>query len=84
MKIHVLFGQRKEAYEGEYGPEVLLAWDEFTADENPDGFHEAVQKAMKANENEMQAMILVDLQIDQSQIRSLLVPTRPTLHAEIV
>lgn len=38
MKIRVLFMQRREDYPGEFGPEVLLAIDEFSSSENPDNW----------------------------------------------
>lgn len=83
MKIHVLFAQRKESYPGEYGPEVLLAWDEFSVDENPDGFDEAVRETAKKNAGEMSAIRLVALEVDQHAIRELLVPKEPTVRSAI-
>lgn len=35
MKLHVIFGQRKCRYDGEYAPEALDVADEYTMDENP-------------------------------------------------
>lgn len=35
MILYILFGQRKERYEGEYAPEALEVCDEYTMDENP-------------------------------------------------
>jgi hypothetical protein len=35
MKIITIFGQRKEQYEGEYAPELLVAVDEYTNEINP-------------------------------------------------
>jgi hypothetical protein len=37
-----LFAQRKETYKGQYGPELLVAVDEFTNDENPSWFDRQV------------------------------------------
>jgi len=34
MKIHLIVGQRKERYEGEYAPEVLEAIDEYGDEAN--------------------------------------------------
>jgi len=36
MKIHVLFGQRKEEYVGQFAPEAIDAIDEFALDKNPE------------------------------------------------
>lgn len=46
MKLHILFGQRKCEYPGQYAPEALECWDEFCIDENPDGFEEACEKRL--------------------------------------
>ncbi len=36
MKLHIIFGQRKCRYAGEYAPEALDIADEYTMEENPD------------------------------------------------
>lgn len=83
MKIHVLFGQRKENYTGEYGPEVLLAWDEFLVDENPDRFADEIEEQKKAHASDMLAMRLIVLEVDYDQIRKLLVEA-PIVTATVV
>lgn len=35
MKLHILFGQRKCQYEGQYAPEALEIADQYTMDQNP-------------------------------------------------
>lgn len=35
MKLHIIFGQRKCSYDGEFAPEALDIADEFTVDQNP-------------------------------------------------
>lgn len=45
MKLYVIFGQRIERYEGECAPEVIDCWDENSAEENPDGYQDAIDKA---------------------------------------
>ena len=82
MKIHVLFGQRKEGYEGQYGPEVLAACDEFTVDENPEGWEETEDRALADNMNEMMAMKVIDIEVDGDCIRKLLIGT-PVIKGEI-
>lgn len=49
MKIYTLWAQRTENYEGEYAPELLVAWDECCMDENGEGYTEAVKKAIEDN-----------------------------------
>lgn len=75
MKIKVLFGQRKESYPGEYGPEVLFAWDEFCVDQNPEGFADALEKTRAEYAPDMAAMRLLDVEVDQDRIRRLLLAT---------
>ena len=36
MKVICLFGQRVCSYDGQYGPELLAAMDEYGNDDNPD------------------------------------------------
>jgi hypothetical protein len=35
MRLYVIFGQRKERYEGELAPEALDVMDEYCNDDNP-------------------------------------------------
>lgn len=72
MKISILFGQRKETYDWEYGPEVLVAWDEYSIDENPDGFEKECDKAKYKYEAEMAAMRVIEIEVDGDKIRDLL------------
>lgn len=73
MRLHVLFGQRIESHEGEYGPEVLACWDEFSVDENPDGFNDACDKARADYGRDMAAMRIIEVEVDQDKIRHMLV-----------
>jgi hypothetical protein len=82
MKIHVLFGQRKEHYDGEFGPEVLAACDEFTADENPEGWDEELEKIKAEHVTEMAEMKVIDIEVDGDRIRKLLIGT-PVIKGEI-
>ena len=73
MRLSILFGQRKEHYEGEYAPEALLVWDEYARDENPEDFDEALEKAKAEQGDGMQAFKVIDIEVDQDKIRKLLV-----------
>lgn len=73
MILHVLFGQRFEEYEGEYGPEVLVCWDEFCVDENPEGFHKACDAAREEHGRDMAATRVIEVEIDQGKLRHALV-----------
>ena len=82
MRIHVLFGQRKEDYDGQYAPEALLAWDEYSREDNYDGFEEAVENEKKTVGDQMTAMRVIDLEVDGDKIRRLLIGT-PVVKATI-
>lgn len=83
MDLYILFGQRKEAYEGEFGPEALLCWEEFSVDENPSGWDEALAETRKKYEADMAAMRVMKIRVDQDKIRKLLIGT-PQLNGVIV
>lgn len=78
MRISVVIGIRKENYPGEYGPEVIAARDEFTIDENPEGWLAEVDQARATFSSEMQAMGVFDIVVDDEAIRKRLLST-PTL-----
>jgi hypothetical protein len=78
MKISVVIGIRKESYQGEYGPEVIAARDEFTIDENPEGWLAEMERAKASVSSEMQAMGVFDIVVDDEAIRKRLLST-PTL-----
>lgn len=75
MKVHILFGQRKESYEGEHAPEVLAAWDEYSVEENPEGFDQDVALCLKEVGDSMAATRVIKIDVDQARIRALLVGT---------
>lgn len=82
MKLFVLFGQQKESYDGEHAPAALLVWDEYAVDENPEGFEKDVEKTKATYREDMIAMRVVAVEVDQDKIRRLLLST-PTIPGEI-
>lgn len=74
MKLFILFGQRAEEYAGQYAPEVLLCWDEFCIDENPDGWTEAVdkEKAKALDSKDFTSVRIITVDIDGNKISRLL------------
>lgn len=48
--LHVLFGQRKCSYDGQYAPEALEVMDEFGWDENPEFLIEKLDEFNKTDE----------------------------------
>jgi hypothetical protein len=43
MLLKVIFGQRKERYEGEHAPEALDVMDEYSYEENPDWLNQKLE-----------------------------------------
>jgi len=82
MRLHILFGQRRETYEGEYAPEALVVWDDYTFNENPEGFDKDVKDAEIAFATEMVAMRVFLVEVDQDKLRRLLL-SMPTLQGDI-
>lgn len=72
MKLHVIFGQREERYEGQYAPESLDCWDEYSVEENPDGFEEAIKK--HRDSKEFVRVEVVKINVNGKQIRDILNP----------
>ena len=73
MYLHILFGQRKESYPGEYAPEALLCWTEYDIEENPTGFDIDVKFAEKeALRNGFVATKVIRVNVSQAGIRALL------------
>lgn len=70
MKLHIIFGQRHETYDGEYAPEVLDCWDESSLDENHEGF-EASLEAAEGNKD-FRAVRVVVVKIDGAKVGALL------------
>jgi len=71
MDLHVLFMQRKERYEGEFGPEALVCWDEYTIHENPEGFEKEVDQQKDAFKNDAAGFALVKISVDGEKVRSM-------------
>lgn len=70
MKLYVLFMQRKED-EGEFFPESVLAWDEYTRETNPKGFDLAVEHTKQAHAKRAAGFALVTLVVDGALIRDM-------------
>lgn len=82
MKLYILFGQRKQTYDGEYAPEALVCWTEYDADENPDGFASACQDATAMYGSEFSAFRVINVLVDGDKIDRLLNGT-PTVKGEV-
>lgn len=68
MRLYILFGHRPEEYEGQYAPEVLVCWDEFCVESNPDGFDEECAKSREKYGDEFAAMRVFEVEVDGEEI----------------
>ena len=82
MKVHILFVLRKESYPEEHAPEARIVWDEFSVDENPEGFEEAIAKDLKELGSDIQAHRVIPVRVGQDEVRRLLLTT-PTVEGKI-
>ncbi len=84
MTIKTLFVQRVEDYEGQFGPEVLFAIDEFTYDENPEVFQIHVEEArLQISQGIFRGMAIVDIKVDLDEIRKRCLSEATLLEGEI-
>ena len=68
MKLHILFGHRKESYEGEYAPEPLLCWSEHEVQENGEGFADEVERTLAARGKDFQRTQMFVVRVDEDTI----------------
>jgi hypothetical protein len=47
MRINLIIAQYAQSYDGQYMPNVIDAWDEFTLEDNQEGYNEALAKAQQ-------------------------------------
>ncbi len=72
MKIKILFGHRKENYEGEYAPEVLGAIDEYSHDNNPSWIID--QFRYYEQYKSFNVLKFIDIEVEDSDIMNALYP----------
>jgi len=61
MKIYCVWGQRKEMYEGQHGPELLASCDEYTERENPQYFQDELAKYKEDSEFEFVKVLIIEV-----------------------
>ena len=82
MKLHILFGQREEAYAGQYAPEALVCWDEFSTDENPGAFEHECEEYLQEHKDEFAATRVILVEVDGDEIARLLIKA-PTIEGNV-
>lgn len=73
MNIYVLFGQRKEHYNGEYGLEALAVASESDEDSNPEYMQEQLTKYRESDE--FSSLAIITLKAKEGDIRRCLTPS---------
>lgn len=70
MKIHILFAQRKQTYEGQHAPEVIAAIDESGYNNNP----QFLQDMLEDNKNPdiYSSLKIIGINVDMSAIKKIL------------
>lgn len=79
MKIYAMFGVRDGAGQN---PELVDAWDEYTRDENPEGYDEAREKW--AEGSSLAAFAVVTFEVDEQAVQRALFPPPVPVSAEVV
>lgn len=82
MKLHILFGQRKERYPGEYMPEALAVIDEYGHSDNPEYLDGEKSKAIATDEFEN--VVIVTMEVNGAKIMEMLRPSKLILPAQII
>lgn len=79
MYITCLFIERRK----NEGPELLLAWDEYSIEENPEGFREACTKTLSTLQGEFIRQQLIELDINDQKLEQAL-NNNPTIKASVI
>jgi hypothetical protein len=67
MRIYTVWGVRKGAADE---PELMVAWDEYCVDSNPEGFDEEVEKAIASWGSDLLATRPITLTIPESLVKN--------------
>lgn len=81
MKLYVLFGQRKERYPGEYGPEALACFTEYDYDGNPD--YLPSEKEKHDNTGDFENTCIVELVVHTPSLMRLIRPVSKSILCSI-
>jgi hypothetical protein len=78
MRIHTVWGQRVGT---ENEPELMVAWDEFSVDANPEGFREDVEKALQSWGSDLETHRYIDIRLPDKVINEAF--WAPVVEAEV-
>jgi hypothetical protein len=66
MNIKTHWGQRKESYPGQFGLELLAAWDENSMDANEGGFEEEVALQQVHLNSQFESFRVIDIDVSDA------------------
>lgn len=69
IRIRTLWGQRLDTY-GDDFPELMVAWDEFCVDGNPEGYAEDKKKAIESWGDDLAAQREIVISVPTDQIEA--------------
>lgn len=72
MKLYVIFGQRKENYEGQYAPEALEVINEYANDDNPTWLGDKFREIQK--QEDMKSVKIVTVVINNKNLSDIMNP----------
>lgn len=81
MNIYVLFGHRKEKYEGEFAPEALAVASQFTMEENPEFMRCRVER--HRDSKEFAGLEVVKIAISCEDVMQQLYPKQQTIIGKV-
>ena len=73
MIVKTMWGKRKS--EPENLPELMVAWDEYTIDLNPDGFAEDCERARVSWGSDLEEYRYVDISLSEEDIDNMFATT---------
>jgi len=65
MKLYILFGQRKQRYEGEIAPEALEIMDEYSFDDNSSWIDDKLKEYQRTKEFEFLKILVIEINQEQ-------------------
>ena len=82
MQIHILFAQRKQRYEGQYGPEALAVATEYDVDENEDYLPDT--KLAHEQSGDYESLAIITFEVSDAEIMKRLRPEHKPLTAKVI
>jgi hypothetical protein len=74
MILYILFIQRKERYQGEYGIEAVDIMDEYSYADNPDYLDEKLKEYR--DQKDIDEAKIISISVNENEIQKILYPTK--------